>query len=95
MFFFYRSPAGILISTICSIAIAAFIYFVIVKPETDRASRQVDRALKQAQPGIDNANRQAEQGRKEADKGLDRAQRITRCIQKANGDVNKIAACNR
>ena len=95
MVFFYRSPQAIVISALCSIAIAAFIYFVIVKPETDRANSQVDKALKQSQPSIDAANRAAERGAGGADEGLERAQRITNCIQKAQGDVNKIAACNK
>ena len=95
MVFFYRSPTAIVISALCSIAIAAFIYFVIVKPETDSANRQVDHALKQAQPAIDNANKQAQQGADEADKSLDQANKITACITAANGDVQKIALCNK
>ena len=95
MVFFYRSPMAIVISALCSIAVAAFIYFVIVKPETDRANSQVDHALKQAQPSIDAANKRLQEGNKEADKGLDRAQKITACITAANGDVNKIALCNK
>ena len=44
MVYFYRSPQAIVISALCTIAIAAFIYFVMVKPETDHANRQVDHA---------------------------------------------------
>ena len=95
MVFFYRSPQAIVISALCSIAIAAFIYFVIVKPQTDSANDQVNHALKQAQPAIDNANRQAQQGGDEANKNLDRANKITACITAANGDVQKIALCNK
>jgi F0F1-type ATP synthase membrane subunit b/b' len=101
MVFFYRSPQAIVISALCSIAIAAFIYFVIVKPETDNANDQVNHALKQAQPGIDQANRQLQQatpGIKEANPaaapGIDEANKKLKCIADANGDVNKIAACN-
>jgi predicted PurR-regulated permease PerM len=101
MVFFYRSPQAIVISALCSIAIAAFIYFVIVKPQTDDANNQVNHALKQAQPGIDAANRQLQQatpGIKEANPaaapGIDQAQKKLKCIADANGDVNKIAACN-
>jgi preprotein translocase subunit YajC len=57
MVVFVRSPMGILVSALASIAIAAFIYFVIVKPETDRANEQVDKALQQNQPNVDRANR--------------------------------------
>ena len=103
MVFFYRRPQAIVISALCSIAIAAFIYFVIVKPQTDSANEQVNHALKQAQPGIDAANRQLQQAQpgideankrlKQAQPGIDRAQRITDCIAKAGGDVTKIQAC--
>jgi len=104
MVYFYRSPQAIIISALCSIAIAAFIYFVIVKPETDKANDQVNHALKQAQPGIDAANRQLQQATpgideankklKQAQPGINEAQKKLKCIQAANGDVNKIAACN-
>jgi cellobiose-specific phosphotransferase system component IIA len=91
MVFFYRSPQAIVISALCSIAIAAFIYFVIVKPETDKANSQVDHALKQAQPSIDAANRQLEQSRP----AIDKAQKLQNCILAAGTDPQKIAACNK
>ena len=89
MVFFYRSPQAIVISALCSIAIAAFIYFVIVKPETDKAHSQVDNALKQVQPSINNANKQFEG----AQPSINRAQRIQDCIAAAGTDTSKIAAC--
>ena len=55
MVYFYRSPMAIVISALCSIAIAAFIYFVIVKPQTDDANNQVNHALQQAAPSIHKA----------------------------------------
>ena len=66
---------GIVVSGIVTIAIAAFIYFVMVKPETDRAHETANDALRQAQPQ------------------LERSQRIQECIAKAQGDPQKIAAC--
>ena len=75
MFVFVRSPMGIIVSGLVSIAIAAFVYFVIVKPQTDSANDTVRQSLRQAQPQIDHA------------------QKIQDCIAKAQGDVNKIAAC--
>ena len=57
MVVFVRSPLGIVVSGIVSIAVAAFIYFVIVKPETDRANDTVNQTLKQTQPQINHANR--------------------------------------
>jgi hypothetical protein len=56
MYVFVRSPLGIVVSGLVSIAVAAFIYFVIVKPETDKANDTVDHALKQAQPQIQHSN---------------------------------------
>jgi hypothetical protein len=91
MVYFYRSPMAIVISALCSIAIAAFIYFVIVKPETDKANTQVDHALKQAQPSIDNANRQFNA----AKPSIDRAQKLQDCILAAGTDTAKIAACSK
>jgi cellobiose-specific phosphotransferase system component IIA len=90
MVFFYRSPQAIIISALCSIAIAAFIYFVIVKPETDKANSQVDHALKQAQPGIDAANKQLQNAQPQ----IDKAQKLQACILAAGTDATKIAACN-
>jgi large-conductance mechanosensitive channel len=75
MYVFVRSPIGIVVSGIVTIAIAAFIYFVMVKPETDRANTTARDAIQQAQPQFDHA------------------QRIQNCIAKAQGDPQKIAAC--
>jgi hypothetical protein len=91
MVYFYRSPMAIVISALCSIAIAAFIYFVIVKPETDKANTQVDHALRQVQPSIDAANKQF----KNAQPSIDRAQKLQNCVLAAGTDTAKIAACNK
>ena len=91
MVYFYRSPQAIVISAICTIAVAAFIYFVMVKPETDHANRQVDHALKQVQPSIDNANRQF----KAAQPSVNKAQKIQDCVVAAGTDPQKLAACSK
>jgi hypothetical protein len=57
MVVFAHSPRGIIIASICTLAIIAFTYFVIVQPQLDTANKQVDDALKQAAPAIDNAQR--------------------------------------
>ena len=57
MVVFVRSPLGIVVSALASIAIAAFIYFVIVKPETDKANDTVKQSLQQSQPQLDRAAR--------------------------------------
>jgi hypothetical protein len=53
MVYFYRSPQAIVISALCTIAVAAFIYFVMVKPSIDNANRQ----FKSAQPSITKAQK--------------------------------------
>ena len=105
MVYFYRSPMAIVISALCSIAIAAFVYFVIVKPQTDSANTQVNHALKQFAPSIDQANKQLKQAQpsidqannaaKQAQPSIDKAKRIQDCIIAAAGDVNKIALCSK
>ncbi len=57
MYVFVRSPIGIVVSGLVTIAVAAFIYFVMVKPETDRANDTVRHSLQQAQPQINHANK--------------------------------------
>ena len=57
MVVFARSPLAIAVSGIVAIAVAAFIYFVIVKPETDRANDTARDAIQQAQPQFDRAAR--------------------------------------
>ena len=91
MVYFYRSPQAIIISAICTIAVAAFIYFVMVKPQTDSANRQVDHALKQVAPVVNNANKQF----KQAQPAMDKAQKIQNCVLAAGTDTAKLAACNK
>jgi peptidoglycan hydrolase CwlO-like protein len=98
MVYFYRSPTAIVVSALCSIAIAAFIYFVIVKPQTDSANNQVNNALQQAKPQIDAANKQLQNTNKQlqgAQPSITKAQKLTNCIAAAGADVNKIQACNK
>jgi len=57
MVVFARSPLAVVVSGIVAIAVAAFIYFVIVKPETDRANDNAKNAIQQAQPQFDRAAR--------------------------------------
>jgi type II secretory pathway component PulM len=86
---------GIVVSGLVSIAIAAFIYFVIVKPETDRANDTVKQSLQQAQPSINRAAHDAKQAEKQAKPSLDRAARIQQCVANAGTDPQKLAACNK
>jgi hypothetical protein len=57
MVVFAHSPRAIIIASMCSLAIIAFTYFVIVQPQLDKSNKQVDNALKQAAPTISNAQR--------------------------------------
>jgi hypothetical protein len=70
-----RSPLAIIVATLCSAALIAFTYFVIVQPQIDNANEQVDDAFNRAQPT------------------LDQSQRLTACINRAEGDPVKIQAC--
>ena len=55
MVYFARSPFGIIVASLCSMAIIAFTYFVIVGPQLDTANKQVDKALQQSAPTINQA----------------------------------------
>jgi len=57
MYVWVRSPLGIVVSGLVTIAVAAFIYFVMVKPETDRANDTARDAIQQAQPQLDHAQK--------------------------------------
>ncbi len=50
MVYFARSPLGIIIASLCSMAIIAFTYFVIVKPQIDNANDQVNQSLDRFAP---------------------------------------------
>jgi len=55
MVIFARSPMAIVISGLVTIAVAAFVYFVIVKPSSDSANNTARQAIQQAQPSIRHA----------------------------------------
>jgi hypothetical protein len=83
MFVFANSPKAIIIAAFCSMAIIAFTYFVIVKPQTDNANKQVDKALNQFGPS----------GTTGTGDVADKAKKIQDCIAKAGTDVEKAQAC--
>ena len=80
MVYFARSPLGIIIASLCSIAIIAFTYFVIVKPQIDNANDQVNRSLEQFSPQSNTPS-------------VSDAEKLKACIDRANGDSVKITAC--
>lgn len=80
MVYFARSPLGIIIASLCSMAIIAFTYFVIVKPQIDNANDQVNESIRQFTPS-------------ENTPSINEAQKLQVCINDANGDVEKIQAC--
>jgi hypothetical protein len=78
--YFARSPLGIIIASLCSMAIIAFTYFVIVKPQIDNANDQVNESLDRFAPSTNSPS-------------LSEAERLKACIDRANGNSVKITAC--
>jgi hypothetical protein len=78
--YFARSPLGIIIASLCSMAIIAFTYFVIVKPQIDNANDQVNQSLDRFSPSTNAPT-------------INEAERLKACIDRAGGDTVKITAC--
>jgi hypothetical protein len=78
--YFARSPLGIIIASLCSMAIIAFTYFVIVKPQIDNANDQVNQSLDRFAPSTNSPS-------------INDAERLKACIDRAGGDTVKITAC--
>jgi len=79
--YFARSPFGIIIASLCSMAIIAFTYFVIVQPQIDNANDQVNESLDRFAPESTNSP------------SLQDAEKLKACIDRAAGDTVKITAC--
>ena len=82
MVYFARSPLGIIIASLCSMAIISFTYFVIVKPQIDNANDQVDKSLQQFAPNQSTNS-----------PSISDAQKLQACIGRAGTDTVKIQAC--
>ena len=82
MVYFARSPLGIVVASLCSMAIIAFTYFVIVKPQIDNANDQIDKSFERFDPNTTNTP------------SVTDAKKLTACIDRANGDPIKIQACS-
>jgi hypothetical protein len=80
--YFARSPLAIIIASLCSMAIIAFTYFVIVKPQIDNANDTVNDSLKQFAPNQNTTT-----------PSLNDAQKLQACISEAGTDTVKIQAC--
>lgn len=81
MVYFARSPLGIIVASLCSMAIIAFTYFVIVKPQIDNANDQIDKSFDRFTPTTNTPS-------------VTDAKKLTACIDRANGDPIKIQACS-
>ena len=81
MVYFARSPLGIIIASLCSMAVIAFTYFVIVKPQIDNANDQIDKSLNQFAPNTTSTP------------NISDAKKLTACIDRAGGDTIKIQRC--
>lgn len=84
MVYFARSPLGIIIASLCSMAVIAFTYFVIVKPQIDNANDQVDRSLREFAPSNNNDT---------STPSISDAQKLQACIARAGTDTIKIQRC--
>jgi hypothetical protein len=82
--YFARSPLGIVVASLCSMAIIAFTYFVIVQPQIDNANDQVNDSLDRFAPQNTGTP---------ATPNLSDAKKLTACIDRASGDPIKIQAC--
>ena len=82
MYVFANSTRSIIIASICSMAIIAFTYFVIVKPQIDNANDQVNDSFERFAPR-ESTNTPS----------LNDAQKLQACITKAGTDTVKIQAC--
>lgn len=80
MVYFARSPLGIIVASLCSMAIIAFTYFVIVKPQIDNANDQVNQSLDRYAPSTNTPS-------------INEAERLKACIDRAGGDTVKITRC--
>ena len=80
MVYFARSPLGIIVASLCSMAIIDFTYFVIVKPQIDNANDQVNQSLDRYAPSTNTPS-------------INEAERLKACIDRAGGDTVKITAC--
>jgi len=85
MVYFARSPFGIVVASLCSMAIIAFTYFVIVKPQIDNANDQVDRSLQQFAPSTNDNSTNTP--------SISDAQKLQACISSAGSDTVKIQRC--
>ena len=81
MVYFARSPLGIVVASLCSMAIIAFTYFVIVKPQIDNANETVNEQFDKFAP------------QSTGSPGVGEAQRLSACIDRANGNSVKIQRC--
>ena len=60
MVYVTRNPLWWLVGTLLSLAIAAVIWFAIVKPQVDHANRTVDETIHNVQPQINHAQKVAD-----------------------------------
>ena len=79
-----HSLIGRLIGGLISVAILAGTWFLIVEPQIDEATEQLD----EAQRGD-----RARQGEREGKRARQRARKLTRCLSRAGGNPRKSERC--
>ena len=60
MIYVTRNPLWWLVGTFVSLAIAAVIWFAIVKPQVDSANKRADNAIQSVQPQVNHAQKVAD-----------------------------------
>jgi 16S rRNA U1498 N3-methylase RsmE len=88
MFIVVRNPMYRLIALGVSIAIAAIIYFAVIKSNTDTANNAIKASEQQVQQAVNQANKQSGGAVPQGVKDL------TSCIAAAGTDTGKIQACS-
>jgi hypothetical protein len=87
MFIVVRSPMARLIALGISLAIAAILYFAVIKPNNDTANNAITQGEKQVQQAVQNANK-ATGGAIPAG-----VQNLTACIAAAGANADELKAC--
>jgi hypothetical protein len=93
-----------LIKVVTTVAVLAAAYFFIVKPILDTTEEIGGKALEQTGRALDQSEKLTRQAEKQAQQqGLEsfevrtdstkQARRILRCVERAGGDTNELAAC--
>jgi hypothetical protein len=83
MFIVVRHPLYRLIALGISLAIAAIVYFAVIKPNNDKATNAINQGIQQVQKQVDQNGTSVPPNVKN----------LVQCLAAAHGDVNLIQPC--